>query len=326
MKKWASKISPWIIAVLILYLLFKQVPPATIWISFQKANWLLFFFLSITYFLILFFLDSLGLAWVISRFAHPISYKESLLLRAGTYFLMPLNYNLAQASMAGFLKKTHGAPFFKTLGSVAFLSAADLIALTFLAFISVLIFNPTLGHYPIQSAVLGMGGALLGSFFLWAGAWQLVKKPIMAKWTQKKIIRWIVENPIFFAFRQAKPSDYIKIFLLRIPCIFFVVLSFSFPLLVFGARIPLGILIATTPIILMAGTLPITPAGLGTVQLLCVEFYKNHLTSPWLETGALQASEIILVGSLAWVFANLTWKGLVGLSVFLSSYRKLFQK
>ncbi|MDO8644183.1 MAG: hypothetical protein Q7S00_04355, partial [bacterium] len=113
-------------AVVIFYFLFKQVPPEQVLKTVLLANIPFFLFLAVTYFVLIMILDCFGLKWAISRFSTKVSFSETILMRGATYVLMLINYNLGQGGIAFYLKRTHKAPVFKTLGTIMYLTAIDL--------------------------------------------------------------------------------------------------------------------------------------------------------------------------------------------------------
>ena len=77
----------------------------------------------------------------------------------------------------------------------------------------------------------------------------------------------------------------------------------------FGVEPPLVLVLAATPIILAAGALPITPAGLGTQQTALLFFFLP--ASPGVEGGGAAAA--ILAFGLGFPLVTMATRGLLGL-------------
>ena len=71
---------------------------------------------------------------------------------------------------------------------------------------------------------------------------------------------------------------------------------------------------------MFVGTLPITPAGMGTGQALMVDFFKGSLVGP----AGLTAEQILFSSSLIWAFVNLVLKSIFGAYCLHKKSRHLF--
>ena len=82
---------------------------------------------------------------------------------------------------------------------------------------------------------------------------------------------------MFSSHRQAKPIDFFVLFAIRVAYLAGFVGCFLIGAGTFGVDVPLGLGLASVPVIMVAGALPISPAGLGT-QAAAMLFF-------WSETG-----------------------------------------
>lgn len=326
MKKTLTLIGPWIVAAAIFYFLFQRMPARETWDVMKMANPWAFMGYTLLYFLAMLFLDALSLKRVISRFSTHVNYKETLLFRGATYLLMLLNYNLAQGGIALYLKKTHKAPIFKTLGAVFYLTLIDLLLVLSYSIVSIFfVDNVNYRGIELKPLVIKMAIVFYGSFFLWMTLWRATRNPrVLAQMQKIKLLHWIIEKPLFFAFREASLKDFFQTALLRLPVSLVIMGGTSLMILAFQGWIPLGVLFLYSPIIMVIGALPITPAGLGTSQLLCVEFFKDSLI---MRPGAELVNSpehIIFAATLLWTFANLVLKMIYGLFCLHTKSRSLF--
>lgn len=310
MKKSLKKILPWFVAAAIFYFLFKQIPPAQVFKTMLLANIPFFLFLAIVYFILIMILDCFGLKWAISRFSTKVTFYETILMRGATYVLMLINYNLGQGGMAFYLKRTHKAPVFKTLGTILYLTLVDLgLILT-----------------------LGMG-AVLSEDIIYRG---VSLKPFLVRGTLLfyaffifiKIapFRWLSERQILSALKESTLADYGKAVFFRLPVILTILFSSFFSIQAFHSHLPLTDIFAYSPVIMVAGTLPITPAGIGTVQALTIEFFQTHLTSPLFAQKLTSPAKILLASGLLWVFCNFALKALFGFFCIRKKSRALFEE
>jgi uncharacterized membrane protein YbhN (UPF0104 family) len=94
----------------------------------------------------------------------------------------------------------------------------------------------------------------------------------------------------------------------------------------FGAKVNGMIILATVPIIFMLGALPLTPGGLGTVQVAMVVLLRDKIQTPLFTQGEIQAEELLFALSLSWMAVNYLLKALFGLYFWLSRPHTLFRE
>jgi len=324
LKEKLKKFLPWIFTAAIFALLFKQVPPAGVFTSIKLANIPLFVFYSLVYFSLMMLVDCAGLKWAISRFSTPVSFIESTLMRGATYLLMLVNYNVGQGGMALYLKRTHGAPIFKTLGTVFFLTVVDLTIIIGPALITALKIPIEYKTILLNPLIIRSGAAIYTGLLLWIALWQLLKSNLGEKLRQQKWMSWVYERQLFYAFREAGLKDYLKIYALRIPPLLLVAFSFFFWSHSFRIPLPLPDIFVYAPIILIVGTLPLTPGGVGAVQFLCIKLFHQQAQAHLPPDSPVSAEQILLAASLLWGVANAVLKLIFGLYCLSKKSRSLF--
>lgn len=326
MKKRLKIFVPWIIAAIVFYFLFKKIHPGDVLKAAGSANMPLFLVYSASYFIIVMLLDCLGLQWGISRFSTRVNFRETIIMRGATYMLMLLNYNLAQGGMAFYLKRTHKAAIFKTLGTVFYLTLIDFALILGLGIVTAIFTDITYRGIHLRPFILKSGGMFYLLFFLWIFFWSFSKNLKKRPWEKYRLIHWLLHRPLFFSFRESTLKDYFLAFGLRLPTILFVVFSVFLWTSAYYSSLPLTDILIYAPVILIAGSLPITPAGVGTVQALCVEFFKNNLQGPLIEQGLFTPEQIILSATLLWGVFNALFKVLFGLYCLKKKSKKLFSE
>jgi len=239
---------------------------------------------------------------------------------------MIINYHAAQGAFAIYFKKTHNASIAKSLGTLAFISAMDLILVITCAVIAISITPITYKGLDIRSLVLKLAPLIYLLYFSWILFWKNVDKPFMNKLKRFKVINWLLKHNVFLIFREAKLKDYITIFLYRLPMIIIIIGSYNFAVFTFQAKIDWVSIYLYNPIIMFVTTLPITPAGLGTGQFLTVEFFKNLVDSPIFTSNLAKPASILFASSLLWGLSNQFIKAIFGIICLTRTSKDLFKE
>ena len=325
MKKRLKTILPWLVAAGILYFLFQKIPADDVLSTITHADIPRFIFFAVGYFVIIMMADCLGLKWLLSRFSTKVSFKETILLRGATYLLMVINYNLAQGGIAFYLKRTHKAPVFKTLGAMFYLMLIDFSLMLTFSIFAVTAEEITYRGIALRPWIIQFALVFYTGLVLWLLFWLTINRPFANRLRRLKTIDWIVSRHLFVAFRESTTTDYVKTVLYRLPTLMLVVFSLFLWINAFRSSLPLADLFLYTPVIMVVSTLPITPAGLGTMQALCIEFFKTRFTSPMISGGIYAPEELILAGSLLWGMGNFVLKVLFGFYCLRQKSRTLFE-
>ncbi len=317
---------PWLVAAGLFYYLFKKIPPKQFFHSLQYVSPLLFTAFAIFYFLALLCVDTWGLSKVLSKFSGPVNFSKLLPGRCVSYLLSIVNYNAGQAGIAVYLKRTQGTSFFKTLGSILFVAVTDLywiIALAFFGsfFLKIEIQGISLKYW-VQWVAIIAAIALLVHLAFWH-RWFARIFPFQFHFA---FADWIRGRHLFQPFHHARLKDYFWIAFLRLPIHLMIIGSIWVLIRIFGATIPLREVVGIVPLIFLFGALPITPGGLGTVQLATVELLKDKISSPEILQGALGPEELLLALSLSWMAANYLLKAVSGLYFLFKSPKGTFRE
>ncbi|MBI2338954.1 MAG: flippase-like domain-containing protein [Deltaproteobacteria bacterium] len=326
MKKHLQRILPWIVAAGILYFMFQKIPPTDVLSTITHADIPRFIFFAIAYFIAIMMADCLGLKWLLSRFSTKVSFKETILMRGATYLLMVVNYNLAQGGIAFYLRRTHRAPVFKTLGAMFYLTVVDLTLMLTFSVLSIGIHDIAYRGVPLGPLIAKFALLFYAGLFVWIAFWMLIDRPFAKAVQKNKTVAWILERHLFVAFRGSTATDYLKTVLYRLPTLALVIFSIFLWTNAFLSSLPLADIFLYTPIIMIVASLPITPAGLGTGQALSVEFFKTNLQGPLITGGLHSAEELILAGSLLWAMGNFILKILFGFYCLKRKSRSLFEE
>lgn len=310
----------------LLYYLFKKIPPAQVLQSLKYVNLPFFIAFSIFYFAAIMLLDTWSLSKVLTKFSVPVTVRQLLPARGISYLLSLVNYNAGQAAMAIYLKKTRGASFFKTLGSIFFVMVTDLYWIVLLAFCGSFFFEIQIPGIPLKSWVQRVGYICFAALILHLAFWRRWFTRFIPTKIHFGFSDWVRGRHLFQPFHHAQIKDYFKIALMRLPLHVIIISSMYIVLKLFGASIRFADILANIPIIFLLGAIPVTPGGLGAVQIATVELLKNHISSPAILQGTLKPEELLFAMSLTWMFTNYFLKALTGIIFLNTTSRELFKE
>ncbi len=301
----------------IFFYLFRKIPPGQVWETFRQIPLLPFFAFAVFYFGMILWIETWGMAKVISRFVIPVTTRQLIPGRLVSYLVAILNYNAGQAAFAAYLKRTREASFFKTLGALFFMAIIDLYWIIGLAFVGSFFYTQQISGFDFPSWVRRVGYIGIGVLILHLTFWR--------GWVGRRFGDWLRERQLFQAFHHATLRDYLKAALLRMPLHLFIMGSYWVILRIFQAEISFQKVLATVPAIFLVGAIPITPGGLGAVQAASVELLKNQITLRPTLPADIRPEDLLFAMSLSWMFVNYLIKAIVGAAVLLKTSSTLFK-
>jgi uncharacterized membrane protein YbhN (UPF0104 family) len=262
---WFKKIAPWAVAAGIMYSLFSEVPIADAWAAARAARLEIFLPVMMIAVLLWFLIDSAAFAFLFSRFNAKLSWSEARSLRGMTYILTPINWNLGTAAVILHLRSSKQIGALDSTSSMAFYQMVDGLVL---------------------ASYVGLGAALLPASpeieSLYKIALGIVVFQVASLWVfmgSKPGWGWLARFRNFGIFRThqaAAPRDVAVLILMKGVYFSVFIGVFWSGCRAFGIDLPLQLAVAATPAILLAGALPITPAGLGTQQAAMLYFFSSH--------------------------------------------------
>jgi uncharacterized membrane protein YbhN (UPF0104 family) len=260
-----KKALPWVGAVGIIGWIFGHVPFAEVIEAARGAD-LGTFFLALGLAVVgWFLLDSRAYAYVITRFNAPLSWAEARALRGVTYIVAAINWNIGTASVVLYLRRLKQIPVFESTSSVFFYTNFDGLVLVSLAFLGASLFGESPEVLQIQRGAGVAFGVIVVTLAL-----LMSSKPSWGWLTRARA--W----PIFLAFRRARPRDFAVLLVIRLTYFAGFVVVFTVGARAFGIDLPWMLAVASVPVVLMAGALPIAPAGLGTQAATMLFFWSEH--------------------------------------------------
>ncbi len=259
------KILPWIVAAAILVALFWRIPIGDAWQAARTARLEIFLPALMAAVTFWFLVESRAFAFLFSRFNAPVSWSEARSLRGTTYLLTPINWNLGTAGIILHLRQSKSIGAVESGSTMLFYSLIDGAVLSGLALLG-------LSRLAESTAVASLRNAawIFLAFQLVFMALFMVPAP---GW------RWLARLRGLTIFRThglATPRDALTLMALR--GLYFSGFAGIFWLgsHAFGIDVPLYLATAAMPVILLAGTLPVTPGGLGTQAAAMLLFFSPH--------------------------------------------------
>ena len=178
---------------------------------------------------------------------------------AAVSFLQIVNSYVAAGAFVLFLHVRKRVPWIMGGCTLMFQGYVDAMLLATLSLFAIALVpsSPIRLGFEYAAAVLGIGCVIASFWLLWGG--------LLPKGTW---LRWLYEQPAMSSFRMARPSHYINLFAIRFLIVLGAGLSLHGQFVSFHIRIPLVQTLALTPFIAAIGNAPISPAGIGTTQLI----------------------------------------------------------
>ncbi|MEO7331088.1 MAG: lysylphosphatidylglycerol synthase domain-containing protein [Minicystis sp.] len=211
------------------------------------------YLLSIALFLFaLLTVDTFATVVVYRRTIAPVRFRDFWLLRGASYLPSILNHHVGQAFITYFLSRNYGVPLSRVAG------ATMLVYLSWIAWI-------------VGAGVLAL--ALNGQPLAWAAAILVVGIAYLAliTWKPARLAKMRFMSPLF----EAGLSGHLVALAARLPHFLLVFAGTWASFLAFDIDIPLRVAVAYVPLLMVAVSLPITPQGFGTRDVLAVVFFER---------------------------------------------------
>jgi len=200
--------------------------------------------------------DSWATARVLSWFLTPVTFRELVPVRAVTYLPGMINANLGQAGIVYWIHRVKGASALAATGVQLMIMGTMLLVLCFI----------TLGALPLaQDSMVRRVGQV--SAVLLAGACvYFVILAVRPAWLYRRRLL----QPLF----DAGVWGHLKATALRIPHVAALIIAHWLAMLCFDITPPAATVLILIPAILLVSSLPLTPMGIGTIQVAEVYFFS----------------------------------------------------
>jgi len=262
---WIRKIVPWMLGIGVLTYLFTQVPLADAWEATRSADIALLLTASSAAVACWFWLESGAFSYLFTRFHVPFTWKEARSLRGSTYVLTPINWNLGTAAIILYLRRSKGISALEATSTMLFYGTIDGLVMASLTFVGLAMMPASPALEQFQRLAAGAAVAQLGFMTILmadAPAWG-----------------WLEKIRSISLLRSYRAAGWREVFtLVGIRTLYFSIFALYFwaGARAFHVELPLAVSTATLAVILMAQAIPITPAGLGTLQAAMLYFWRPY--------------------------------------------------
>jgi uncharacterized membrane protein YbhN (UPF0104 family) len=200
--------------------------------------------------------ETLLFSRLFSYFHERTHFRELLPTVAGVYFLQVVNSIIASGAFALYLRTRKRVPWITAGCTLMFQAYVDTMLLAILSLIAIALVPSS----PIRPGLYYAAGAL-GGFCIVTALW-LFWEP------RNRVGRWLYDLPAMLSFRRARPRHYIKLMAIRLGIYIGAGFAMYGQLHSFHIQVPLVQVLALTPFVMAVGNAPISPAGIGTTQLV----------------------------------------------------------
>jgi hypothetical protein len=230
--------------------------------------------------------DSFATVLVYRRSVAPISFREFWLLRGASYLPSLLNHHVGQAVITVSLARKHGVPIARVAGATLVVYASWMGALV---------------------GLLSFAGFTSGQYLAWCAAAIAAGLAYLAVLALRPA--FLTRRPLLAPLFEAGVKGHIVAVLARLPHLAVLFVGTWLPFRFFEVDIPLGEALPKIPLLMVAVTLPITPAGLGTRDLVAPRLFEAFAR------GATHEERLaaIAASTLSWAVAITLLEALLGL-------------
>lgn len=254
------RLLPWLIGAICIAALLAAIDLEAVAASLQRARLGTFALLAFAFVIVLCLIEAANLDDLLRVFGHKRPYPEVLAARAYTYLLMLLNYALGVAGFGLYVRNRAAVSAARASSLMLYYAHCEMLALCVLTLLGAAAFldEPVLRSVALAAVVYLVGSQVL--LRLLASG----RLPYGQSLRASSLLSCLLNSGAARTWRiAAGRAGYFAVFILFI----------ALTLPSFGLDVPLPVLAATVPAIFLIGNLPVTAAGLGTIQAAMLYFF-----------------------------------------------------
>ena len=270
------RVATWILAFGCFYLVYRRTEGAAaregltaveyLVRFFGEANWLAWLALMIPYSVFFFLVDS-HVTWRVVRWfnAPALRFTDMLPIRASAYILSLVNEQVGKGAISLYLFRRYGVSAWEAISSMLLLGIMEIYQLLFFSSVGVVT-----GYQVVQAASVQIPlDVILPTVFIAAA----IYLPLHIAYFRGRLLpRFrLREQPIFRAFREARPVHYLLIVLFKAPNLIGAIVVYTLALELFNVDVSFAQMLAFLPVIFLAAALPL-PFHAGALLLWTVLF------------------------------------------------------
>jgi hypothetical protein len=265
----------WVLALALLAYLFHRSSPAEVARAVkQAAPWTVPVLAVLV--VVVYLADSLAMWRIFGWFVARLSFREVLVVRGATYLLAIINYTVGQATIVYFVNRSRGVPVSRGAAAVLLVMGTNVLLLLFFTTAGLAVAAEVPRLLPTVVAIA------------WAGLAVYIVAVALRP-------RWLTDRPIFDVLLGAGVGGHLKAVAVRVPHLLSLILYTYVSMRAFGIRVPVQHAVACLPVVFFISVLPISPAGLGTMQMAMILFFARYASGATILASSL-TSQAVAVG------------------------------
>ena len=238
--------------------------------------------------------DTWATSRIITWFLVPVRFMELLPVRAASYLMAILNYNLGQAGLVYYFHRVKGVPLLAATAMILMMMGTVVLMLSLMSLGGMAIASDErTRQFGLVVASLGAGAVI---YFIILRA-----RPA-----------WLARRGLFKPLFDVGVLGHLKATLVRVPHMAVIIIAHVLGMHSFGIEVPLGAGLIFIPMVLLVAALPLTPFGLGTMQVTAIHFFYPYAAAPTVEAQ----KAMVFAYSLSLASLALALQGLMGLLCF----------
>jgi hypothetical protein len=248
-----------------------------------QTHFVSYFAFTAVFLCLLLLADSWATAFAYRRLVAPVRVGEIVTIRGASYLLSLINHHVGQGWLTYFVARTYGAPLWRVAGATLLVYVTTFGCLFLLAALAL----------PVNYRAVPWLLPTVGALAIGAVAYAIVIG------TAPRLLR---RQQTTAALLEAGVSGHLAALLHRMPHVAVLFLGTWLPFRFFGVDVPFAHALAYVPVIMLAQTLPITPQGLGTRDVVALELLASYgQGSPEQRAAAIAAATLSWACSLTLV-------------------------
>jgi uncharacterized membrane protein YbhN (UPF0104 family) len=227
--------------------------------------------------------DTYLFSLLFSYFHKRTSYREVLPASTAQYFLQVVNVLISDAALVVFLHRRKGVAWLTAGWTLAYQGFVDAIIMSMVTVAAGSLVPESRIRIALPYAMVALG------FLLAVAGWWMRGRSVT------RIGRWLRGRPGMRAFRLARPRHYLTLGGVRMAIVMANAMFFYAELRAFGLKLPLKAVMAWSPAMIFAQNAPLTPSGLGTLQIVMVWGLSKYVPRGPIIAAALGVSIVQLI-------------------------------
>jgi hypothetical protein len=273
----------WSIAALVVWYVTRGLSLQKFVAALKDADIKLFVGANIVSLLIWWLGDTFLFSKLFSFFHGKTTFRQLLVASSAQYFLQAINMLAADGALVVFLNRRKGVKWLTGVWTMAFQGLIDGMVITTLFIAGSLLYAKSPIRVTLPYAAAGI------VFLVGVALWWRWDRP------RTRLGKWIHERPSMHAWRSARFYEYCALAAIRaaimIPQAYFFYLEIS----AFIPKIPMLPVFALTPAMMLVSSEPITPSGLGPLQVLMLRGFQPFAPASKILAASLSISIIHLL-------------------------------